>query len=140
MLTTSSLTSLEQIAGSLGVRVRTAPTPGSLWGIYDHRHSLITMKPDLASAQYRSTLAHELGHAHFGHVGYSAKAERQADKWAAQQLLTIEQLAQAAGESSTELPALAAELDVLPWVIRAFVSTLSERETQHLLALVRDSV
>lgn len=136
MVTTTCPTSLSQLADSLGVMVRTAPTPAGLWGIYDHRHGLITMRPNLGPDQYRSTLAHELGHAHYGHIGQSAKAERQADIWAARQLLTLDLIIERACVTIDSI-GLAAELEVMPWVLRSFISTLSEKQTRMLLAEVR---
>lgn len=133
---TTCQTNLSHLADSLGVHVRTAPTPAGLWAVYDHRHELITMRPGLGSNQYISTLAHELGHAHYGHIGHSAKAERQADRWAAKKLLTFQALSEAA-DLTLDTTAVAAELGVLPWVVKTFIGTLDIHQTQILLEKVR---
>ena len=114
------------------MRVRTAPTPAAHWGVYDHQHRLVTLTPGLGPVQYRSTLAHELGHAHYGHTGHLPKNENHADQWAARALLSFEMLYEAA-RLPAGIPELAAELDVLPWVVKSFVNTLGLEETEALL-------
>lgn len=94
------------------------------------------MKPGLGPVQYRSTLAHELGHAHYGHTGHLRKNEHRADMWAARKLLTFEMLTDAA-RITLDTGGLAAEMDVLPWVVHAFVSTLDFDQTQELLEQAR---
>lgn len=117
--------------------MRSAATPEDLWGIYDHPHRLITIKPGLARIQYRSTLAHELGHAHYGHHGHHPKTERQADKWAARKLLNFDMLLEHSMETIDNRE-LSASLEVLPWVLKSFVATLNEKQVRtmqmHLLA------
>ncbi|WP_417372965.1 ImmA/IrrE family metallo-endopeptidase [Glutamicibacter protophormiae] len=132
MGTTKCQTNLNEIAQEFGVHVRSAPTPGNLWGIYDKRHKLITIKPGLGRAQYRSTLAHELGHAHYGHSGHHRKTERLADKWAAKKLLTVESVLDAA-RYSNDTGALAAHLEVMPWVLETFVDTLNARQAVFMM-------
>lgn len=47
----------------------------------------IYLRHGMSWVEERCTLAHELGHAHYGHRDQSPKNERQADEWAAAQLL-----------------------------------------------------
>lgn len=94
------------------------------------------MKPGLGSDQYVCTLAHELGHAYFGHTGHLPKNERRADTWAAQKLLTFELLTDAA-RLTVNTAELAAELNVLPWVVKCFIDTLDISQTRTLLEMVR---
>lgn len=112
--------------------MRTAPTPGDLWGIYDKRHKLITIKPDLGISQYRSTLAHELGHAHYGHSGHHPKTERLADKWAAKKLLSFHSVLEGA-RYSTNTSELSAHLEVMPWVLETFVNTLTASQVVSMM-------
>lgn len=131
------LTNLDEVAAELGVTVRSAAVPGTRWGIYDHRYRLITLRPDLGPIQYRCTLAHELGHAHYGHVSSRPKQERQANLWASRQLLTLEMVAACTTEA-TEAIEVAHRLEVLPWVVQSFIETLSERELRLLLGRIRE--
>lgn len=136
MATTNCLTNLNQLAENLGVMVRTAPTPAAHWGVYDHSYRLITLRPGLGPIQYRSTLAHELGHAHYGDTGHLQKNEHRADSWAAKALLDIDVVAEAI-RITRDTTELAAELEVLPWVLHAFVDTLGRRDVSYLLRTVR---
>lgn len=65
-------------------------------------HNVILMRPGLKQVQRRCALAHELGHRELGHTGQceygdarriGARAEADADAWAARKLITVEQLA-----------------------------------------------
>lgn len=81
---------LARLAESMGVRL--ARHDGGDKGYYDDATRTISTRRGLSIAQYRSTLAHELGHAHYGDVRVRdpvrhAKQERRADQWAARLLL-----------------------------------------------------
>lgn len=107
---------LEVFAADLGVSITEAPTVNGHWGEYLDDLRLIVLTPGLGPAQYRSTLAHELGHAFYRHTATIPLWERQADAFAASILLTQEDVAQAAiFHETTE--GIAAELGVLPWVV-----------------------
>ena len=58
-----------------------------LLGYYLPEHNLIVLRAGMTRAQTRSVLAHELGHAHYGHDCSSPTAERQADIYAARLLI-----------------------------------------------------
>jgi len=111
---------LDELALQAGVRVRTAPVPPGFWGLYDHAHKLITIKPDLGRIQYNYALAHELGHAHYGHHGHNAKYERMADKWAALNLITFDNLLEHSRSSMDRLT-VASSLGVLPKVLETYI-------------------
>lgn len=97
------------------------------------------MKPGLNPAQYRSTLAHELGHAHYGHYGHgNRKQEKQADLWAAKQLISLESLI-ANSECTLDVGEVAANLGVMPSVVRDFVSTLNELEIAAVLGVLKEA-
>ncbi|MDO4630847.1 MAG: ImmA/IrrE family metallo-endopeptidase [Corynebacterium sp.] len=59
-------------------------------------------------------IAHELGHMYYGHTHSTVQAEREADEWAAIQLLDEESVMQAARECFGVPAAIAAELGVTP--------------------------
>lgn len=112
--------------------MRTAPTPSTWWGLYDHRLRLITLKPGLLEAQYVSTYAHELGHAFYGHHGHHPRNERKADKWAARHLLDFEVLMEHA-RVTLDAGEIAANIGVMPWVIESFVNTLGARQVLTMM-------
>ena len=129
---------LDELALEVGVRVRTAPVPPGLWGLYDHAHKLITIKPGLGRSQYNYALAHELGHAHFGHHGHHPKHERIADKWAARRLINFDNLLEHSRASMDSLT-VAANLGVLPEVLETYVEhCLTARQAITLLNHLAD--
>jgi hypothetical protein len=111
----------------MGVRVVTAPTPAGWWGAYDNRRRLVTMRPGLGPVQYACTLMHELGHAHYGHVGITGKQEMLANRWAAYRLIRFDDVLEVAGHERTTED-VAAYLGVLPSALRTYMMTLSKAE------------
>lgn len=117
----------------MGVRVRTAVTPPGWWGAYDHRRRLITLRPGLGPIQLQCTLMHELGHAHYGHVGVTGKQEALANRWAAHRLIDFDELIEcAAAEQSSS--AVAAAVGVMPSVLQTYLETLTKAQLQGLRA------
>lgn len=92
----------------------------------------------MAFAQRQSTLAHELGHATYGHHGHHPKTERIADKWAARRLLSIDLVLQHA-KVTVDLGDLSASLDVMPWVVSTFVEVLPERDLRWMIRRLREA-
>lgn len=89
------------------------------------------MKPQLALIQYECTLFHELGHAHYGHVGVTGKQEMLANRWAAHRLIDFESLIEyAATEQSST--AVAAAVGVLPSVLQTYLETLTRVQLNAL--------
>lgn len=74
---------------------------------------------------------HELGHAHYGHVGVTGKQEVLANRWAAYRLIDFEDLLAAAGleQSSTSV---ASSLGVLPSVLETYLKLLTRAELDAL--------
>lgn len=75
----------------------------------------------------RCTLAHELGHAHHGHVRthddrYDARAEREADRYAADMLINPVEYALAEEMYGCTVAGLAYHLDVVPRFIEIWRS------------------
>lgn len=83
---------LFDMAHALGLKVTYHQGRGK--GYYLHHRRLISLRNDLTDRQLRSTLAHELGHAVRGDVPtgtiFDARAERAADQFAANLLITEE--------------------------------------------------
>ncbi|WP_425547225.1 hypothetical protein [Arthrobacter humicola] len=115
----------------MGVRVRTAVTPPRWWGAYDHRRRLVTLRPGLGPIQLECTLMHELGHAHYGHVGVSGKQEVLANRWAANRLILFDDLVAAAGLEQSSA-SVASSLRVVPSVLETYLKLLTRAELDAL--------
>lgn len=115
------------LAAQMGIRVRTAPVPAGWWGVYDHKHQLVTLRPGLMAIQYACTLMHELGHAHYCHVGVTPKQELLANRWAAYRLIEFDRMVEVAAHVQNSA-AVAAELGVLPSVLETYLKTLTKVE------------
>lgn len=117
----------------MGVRVRTAVTPPGWWGAYDHRRRLITLRPGLGPIQLQCTLMHELGHAHYGHVGVAGKQEAMANRWAAHRLIDFDELIECAASEQSSA-AVAAAVGVMPSVLQTYLETLTKTQLHGLRA------
>lgn len=73
---------LEDIANHLRVRVITEPPLVGQLGEYDHYRRTIRLHPRLSGLLQTSVLAHELGHAAYGHTTSTPLTEQQADHFA----------------------------------------------------------
>lgn len=78
---------LLRIAGELGYEVHAVHMPDGLLGGYYPDHRMICIDVRLTPNERRSVLAHEIGHAYYGHQCDSPTAERQADRYAARLLI-----------------------------------------------------
>ena len=78
----------------------------------------------------RSMIAHELGHAVYGHTVSDAKAERQADEYAARLLITEKEYRRAETMFGQDVDTLAYELNVTPSLIIAWREQFSETRCQ----------
>lgn len=126
---TISAVELHLLAESMGVQLRrhTGGPPG--W--YDHRRRIISTRRGMSIQQYRSVLAHELGHAAHGDTPtgnghYDQRQERRADEYAAQLLINPTDFESAAIWHHGHLPAIADELEVTKHLLRTW-TTLTER-------------
>lgn len=115
---------LEKLTESLGLAITHHNNGPKGW--YSHHTRTISLRSNLTEREYRSTLAHELGHAVRGdtHTGtiFDQRAERAADQFAAQLLIDHDSYARAEAIHGTALDAIGYELGV----------------TTHLLAVWRD--
>jgi Zn-dependent peptidase ImmA (M78 family) len=102
-------------------------------GFYDHPTRTISTRKKMSVGQYRSTIAHELGHAHYhdhptGNPHYDQRQERRADKYALPLLFTDDQFDDAYAWCGPCVPALAEELECSQHHIRLYL-TLKKRDT-----------
>lgn len=126
---TISAVELHLLAESMGVQLRrhTGGPPG--W--YDHHRRIISTRRGQSIGQYKSVLAHELGHAAHGDTPtgnghYDQRQERRADEYAARLLISPVEFEAAAAWHHGHLPAIADELEVTKHLLRTW-TTLIER-------------
>lgn len=119
---------LERLARALDVTVIFGSLPAGWWGAFHHLSRTVTMREGLSSAQFRSVLAHELGHAQQGARGFAlptSKQERAADRFAAKHLIRMDDYHEALARHGLNIAAMADDLDVMPWVVREYADTIS---------------
>lgn len=107
-------------AADLGIRVETQSLR-SANGLWFPDRRLIIIRSGMRKVFERSALAHELGHVYFGHRDDRPKHERQADYYAANNLIDAGRFAEIADWASDEFK-LAAELDVSLRILRAYLA------------------
>lgn len=127
---------LHRLAESMGVTL-TRHTGGEK-GWYDHATHTISTRRGMSIAQYRSTLAHELGHAAHGDTPtgnghYDQRQENRAWAYAANLLISPVEFEAAATWHHGHLPAIADELEVTKHLLRTWIS-LYERTSHDLSA------
>ena len=127
---TISAVELHLLAESMGVQLRrhTGGRPG--W--YDHHRRIISTRRGQSISQYKSVLAHELGHAAHrdtptGNGHFDQRQERRADEYAAQILINPHDFEAAAIWHHGHLPAIADELEVTQHILKTWQS-LYERQ------------
>ncbi|EOM75096.1 ImmA/IrrE family metallo-endopeptidase [Rhodococcus rhodnii] len=111
----------------MGVRVVERPLAGGRRGKYLHHDRTIILRPGMARFRGRSTFAHELGHAHYGHEpahdqALHARQERLADEWAAKTLINPVDYALAEVMYGPHVGVLANHLEVTPKLVRVWRS------------------
>jgi len=122
-LPTSSptLTDLAALAAHLDVTLHMAHLEHGLLGMYEPTEARVYFTFGLTHAEQRSVIAHELAHVHFGHTCSTPEAEREADKWAAELLITPAAYAEAE-QHSHDPHDLAEALDVTVDVVNHYRS------------------
>lgn len=109
---------LETLAHTMGITViETSKLGSTLNACFHPPTQTIFIKIGLDPVTRRCAIAHELGHAHYGHDCSTPGAERQADEWAAQQLLDVGDVEVVGLECEGSAAAMAAELGVTPHLL-----------------------
>ncbi|MDJ0319794.1 ImmA/IrrE family metallo-endopeptidase [Pseudarthrobacter sp. PS3-L1] len=121
----------EKKAEEMGVKILYKAPPHGWWGCWDPDKRHITLHPDLGYIQLRSTAWHELGHAHYEHIGHTPKQELQASVWAARHLIRPHAFVEAA-RITDDLISIAHRLHVLPEDVRAWEKSLTLEELIHI--------
>lgn len=117
--TSLRLTDLVAHAAHLGVTVHMGHLPHDMLGVYDPATERVWISFGLTADEQRSVLAHELGHVHHGHACGSDRAERAADRYAADLLVDAEQYAELERLGHDE-HTIADELDVTVDIVHAY--------------------
>lgn len=106
------------------------PLAAGLQGGYDAGRNLIVVAGDLSPVQRRCVLAHEISHARHRDVGCkcSTATEKRADMEAARMLIDPVEYMTAERIYDNEIQ-IAKELNVMPWVVRAYRMWLHETLT-----------
>lgn len=117
--TSPRLTELVERAAALGVSVHLGHLPHEMLGVYDPSTSRVWISLGLTPDEQRSVLAHELGHVHHGHTCGSDRAERAADRYAADLLIDADRYAELERLGLDE-HIIADELDVTVDIVRAY--------------------
>lgn len=119
----------EEVLSRLRPRIKETALPHHMWGAYDIATHTIYLRHRLAPIQRRSTLAHETAHAVHGHTGHHPRQERVAEELAASWIIRHEQFMDATRIYGTAT-SLAAELEVLPRDIHAYMRLLKRTQKQ----------
>jgi hypothetical protein len=122
-------TTLAVIAELLGVH--TTHHDGGPPGYYRHHTRTISTRRGMSVGQYRSTLAHELGHAAYGdhptgNGHYDRRQEQRADRFALRILITDQEFTDAYRWCGPCVPALADELECTQHHIRLYLALKKE--------------
>ena len=127
---TISAVKLHLLAESMGVQLQrhTGGHPG--W--YDHHRRIISTRRGQSISQYKSVLAHELGHAAHrdtptGNGHFDQRQERRADEYAARLLINPTDFESAAIWHHGHLPAIADELEVTQHILKTWQSMAANR-------------
>lgn len=99
---------------------------GGLKGFYIDELRLISTRRGLSVAEYKSTLAHELAHAHFGDrltkvQEFDSRQERRADLWAANLLIDPLEFEACIRWNQGDFEATAHDLEVTKHLLKAWV-------------------
>lgn len=114
-------------AASLGIRIIDAQPPAGALALWDEESRTIITTPGLLHRQRRCVIAHELAHAVNGDTHSpldtiaALKRERKADQIAAGWLLDPVSVRTALAVSPDSLSAAAADLDVTPRILSAWL-------------------
>lgn len=115
---------LHRLAESLQVRIVRHDSGEPGW--YDHKRRIISTRRGQSIAQYRSVLAHELGHAAngdqpTGNGHFDQRQEQRADAYAARLLISPVEFEAAAIWHQDHLPAIADELEVTQHLLNTWL-------------------
>lgn len=119
---------IEEEAAAQGIAIVYIPgSPNLPDAFWDASSRTIAVKEGLPARYTRSLIAHELGHAHYGHTASTPKSERQADKYAARLLINEDDYRHAESTYGADTETLSFILNVSPGLIEAWREYLARR-------------
>lgn len=132
---TASIHDLHQIAYDLRVPLTHHDHGPPGW--YSRSMKRISTRRGMAVWDYKTVLAHELGHAHYGDAAtacghHGKRQERRADLYAAELLIDPRRLHDLALWHRHDLASLAADLEVTPHLLAVYID-------RHPLTLKEDT-
>ena len=116
---------IEEFACSNGINI--VESDKVRFGYFCRDTGTIVVPTGMPERLRRSMIAHELGHAVYGHTASTPKSERQADKYAARLLINEDDYRQAESTYGTDVETLAFILNVSPGLIEAWREYLARR-------------
>lgn len=121
---TTSTTDLHHIANDLGVTLRHHNGGKKAW--YSPKLRTISTRRGLPIWEYKSSLAHELGHAvyrdhHINHLHFNQLQERRADEYAAELLINEDEIKDLILWHGNDLNSLAYDLEVTPHLLDVYL-------------------
>lgn len=121
----TSIHDLHDMACIMGVELR--HHHGLPKGWYSPSLRVISTMRDMAVWDYKSTLAHELGHAVYndqktGHADFDQRQEDRADRFAAKLLINEDELKHLAPWHGTDYHSLAIDLEVTPELLDTYLT------------------
>ncbi|OHQ65218.1 hypothetical protein HMPREF2657_09265 [Corynebacterium sp. HMSC072B08] len=109
---------LSMLLEQANVRLIETPKLGVTFNAVYHAESrTIFVRWGIDPVTRRCAIAHELGHAIYGDTESSPLTERRADKWAATNLITLDDVNVAAENNDGVLSAMAADIGVTPHML-----------------------
>lgn len=120
----TSIHDLHDMACIMGVELR--HHHGLPKGWYSPSLRMISTMRGMTVWDYKSTLAHELGHAVYndqktGHADFDQRQEDRADRFAAKLLINDDELKHLAPWHGTDLHGLAIDLEVTPRLLEVYL-------------------
>ena len=104
-----------------GVTVVEVDMPGTMWGCYCLRDRAVALRPGLTDTQRRATLLHEAQHVLREDDGHQdRKVEDRINEAVACQMIDLMEYARAETEYGWNSGAIAAELGVPKWAVKAY--------------------
>lgn len=115
-------TQLEKLATTMGIQlINSNRLDIAFNAVWHPTTKTIVVRYGLDPTTRVCAIAHELGHAHYGHNCSNEQAEREADEWAALHLLDFRTVKAAAYACDHNPGAIAAELGVTPRLLAVWM-------------------